>query len=487
MLAMQVFAVFVSGFSARQASLDNARETVAGHADREVDNVVRFLEPAERLVADTVKLIERGVISDNGVELADYLSARLSSMPQISSAFVGIPDGPVSVVARQSDTLRRSETTAASMPDRMLLAPTGDGIVWSQPYVFGSSDRVGVTASQAITVDGTVVAVVGVDIELSALSAALTHRWYNSEEETFVVSSGLVIAGPRDLVDADASNADRTPPLKTPADFGLAYTASASDGSERIAVASENEFVAHRTLPATSNTQWEVIVRAPESAFTDLASDQQKVTLILTLGGAAMLIVAMLALWRITTPIRTLQEQAATDPLTGLANRRQISSIGQSMLRERRTNERIAVLTLDLDEFKALNDIHGHHMGDHALCVVADRLTTLTRRGDLVGRLGGDEFVVALPIQETNEGLEIANRILRQLNDTLHLRIPQCELGVTAGLAMSDDIVDEIEPADFDQLLLESDAALRRAKLDAKGMMMVSDRLLSESIPLAQF
>lgn len=89
---------------------------------------------------------------------------------------------------------------------------------------------------------------------------------------------------------------------------------------------------------------------------------------------------------------------ATTDPLTGLANRRQLAAVFDVMAaRARRANiSSIAVLVLDLDRFKEINDNHGHHIGDALLCSVAQRLRTEIRAADLIARTGGDEFVVLL-------------------------------------------------------------------------------------------
>jgi len=135
------------------------------------------------------------------------------------------------------------------------------------------------------------------------------------------------------------------------------------------------------------------------------------------------------------------------------------------------------VLTLDLDHFKELNDCHGHHIGDHALVVVAEQLNALPRRGDMVGRLGGDESVVAIPVDSVPTGIDLTTRILTRLTDAISSALPQCELGVTGGMTVSDDVI-----VDFDELLIEADAALLQAKTEAKGMMFVADRVVAERL-----
>ena len=91
----------------------------------------------------------------------------------------------------------------------------------------------------------------------------------------------------------------------------------------------------------------------------------------------------------------TLAERAVRDPLTGLANRTLLHERLRGILaRDARAGTTTALLFLDLDGFKAINDKHGHAVGDLVLKVVADRLTAVVRPSDTVARLGGDEFVV---------------------------------------------------------------------------------------------
>jgi two-component system cell cycle response regulator len=92
---------------------------------------------------------------------------------------------------------------------------------------------------------------------------------------------------------------------------------------------------------------------------------------------------------------RVLEVQAATDSLTGLCNRRAIDGqLARALAAATRHGRAIAVLMLDLDHFKQINDVHGHHAGDEVLAAVADRLRARTRTEDTLGRWGGEEFMI---------------------------------------------------------------------------------------------
>lgn len=162
-----------------------------------------------------------------------------------------------------------------------------------------------------------------------------------------------------------------------------------------------------------------------------------------------------------------LRDAALHDPLTGLPNRVLLADrMRQAGLRAaRQPGHRFAVLLLDLNGFKAVNDSLGHAAGDVLLIEVARRLTGLLRESDTVARLGGDEFVVLI------DGLpaEGAERLVR---DTITARLTEPYLidggrvavGVSIGVSLSDE-----GAADADSMLREADAAMYRAKIAARA------------------
>ena len=111
-----------------------------------------------------------------------------------------------------------------------------------------------------------------------------------------------------------------------------------------------------------------------------------------------------------------LEELARTDPLTGLLNRRGLNeALDRETARARRTGETVALVLLDLDRFKVLNDRYGHPAGDSALVTVADVLRRGLRAGDVAGRWGGDEFGIVL----AGVGADVAYDVVDRLRSTL--------------------------------------------------------------------
>jgi diguanylate cyclase (GGDEF)-like protein/PAS domain S-box-containing protein len=134
-----------------------------------------------------------------------------------------------------------------------------------------------------------------------------------------------------------------------------------------------------------------------------------------------------------------LAERAVRDPLTGLANRTLLEERLRAVLaRDARTGDTTGVLFLDLDRFKAVNDLHGHLRGDAVLRQVASRLTAAVRPSDTVARLGGDEFVVLVE-GATPDGLDVlADRLREAISAPIALGDLDLNVGVSVGIAVVD-------------------------------------------------
>ena len=166
---------------------------------------------------------------------------------------------------------------------------------------------------------------------------------------------------------------------------------------------------------------------------------------------------------------------AVIDPLTGLHNRRfALPQLGRLMLRARRTGSRLAVMVIDLDRFKSVNDAFGHAAGDHVLVEVARRLQANLRTGDLVARIGGEEFLVALPETGLADANLLAERLCRAIEQD---RIAigngrQISITVSIGLAVTDSTQcpDAVTVA---ALVADADSALLRSKAQGRNQVTV--------------
>ena len=161
------------------------------------------------------------------------------------------------------------------------------------------------------------------------------------------------------------------------------------------------------------------------------------------------------------TPERELQEQlrlqALFDPLTGLANRAFFHEQLEHAVSIRTEHEPgTAVVFVDLDQFKQINDAYGHSVGDEVLAILGARLKTVIRAGDSVARLGGDEFAVLLTsVRRTAEPAIVAERLLEQI--TLPIEVAGRHLSITASIGIASG-------SSGTELLKQADAAMYRAK-----------------------
>jgi diguanylate cyclase (GGDEF)-like protein/PAS domain S-box-containing protein len=155
-----------------------------------------------------------------------------------------------------------------------------------------------------------------------------------------------------------------------------------------------------------------------------------------------------------------IQRLAHYDSLTGLPNRSLLADrVGQALARVDRNSEPLALVFLDLDRFKNVNDSLGHRVGDELLVQVAERLKTTLRDEDTVSRLGGDEFILVLPGATADGAAHVAEKVLQALSQPY--RIEQHELTITPSLGIA------MYPADgdsYESLSMCADAAMYRAK-----------------------
>ncbi len=156
-----------------------------------------------------------------------------------------------------------------------------------------------------------------------------------------------------------------------------------------------------------------------------------------------------------------MSQQLERDPLTGLGNRRALTLQGAQWLADNiRHKQPLSMLVMDLDRFKAVNDNHGHPLGDRLLCALAHTLREVTRAADLCVRIGGDEFVVLLPRTDLSNAMECAERIRRAVA-MLAIETPT---GGHVNASVSIGVATHRHGMDLDQLYHQADGALYAAK-----------------------
>lgn len=163
---------------------------------------------------------------------------------------------------------------------------------------------------------------------------------------------------------------------------------------------------------------------------------------------------------------RELEHMARHDPLTGLANRLFLNDrIEQAITRARRNRTTVALLVIDLDGFKQINDLHGHFTGDEVLLRIAERLRECVRETDTVARLGGDEFVVMLEnIRPVEDISAVVEKLVTRIREPVQLGAGSVEVSASIGVACC-----PLHAADARELLERADTAMYAAKTTGRS------------------
>ncbi|MCD8513732.1 MAG: GGDEF domain-containing protein, partial [Nitrincola sp.] len=166
--------------------------------------------------------------------------------------------------------------------------------------------------------------------------------------------------------------------------------------------------------------------------------------------------------------LEALSHQANTDALTGKMNRRALNNaLAELIVKGERRKTVFSLLMMDIDFFKAINDNHGHDVGDKALQHVANRISSQLREGDLCARYGGEEFVVLLPNTATDEAMQVAERIRAEVESS-PLNLPKQPITLSIGVAT-------YQPGmDAEKLLKAADKEVYRAKESGRNQVRLA-------------
>ncbi|MCP3687721.1 MAG: GGDEF domain-containing protein [Gammaproteobacteria bacterium] len=172
-----------------------------------------------------------------------------------------------------------------------------------------------------------------------------------------------------------------------------------------------------------------------------------------------------------------LVQLATIDPLTGCLNRR---SFGEKLNYElekcRRYNTRFAIIVMDIDHFKRINDEYGHPRGDQALQCLAEKVKEVIRSTDIFSRWGGEEFIVLLPECDACKCMVVAEKI-RQAVEQMSISAGNSTIQITVSIGAA-VINDEGEPGE--DVISRADQALYQAKNSGRNLAILADQLQSQ-------
>ena len=212
---------------------------------------------------------------------------------------------------------------------------------------------------------------------------------------------------------------------------------------------------------------WTLRVAHPAATFFN-GAEYRSIRMFEAMAAAVLLLVTLVGLgwlYLMRRWSRKLLHNATHDALTGLANK--VLAIGKiaDMLKRGAKPGNAAILYLDLDRFKPVNDTLGHHIGDLLLKAVAERMSNCLRKGDMLARIGGDEFVVLQDdLAKPGDASFLAQRIINRIAEPFDIDGHQIVIGTSAGIALS--VTNGMDP---ETLLRNADLALFRAKANERG------------------
>ena len=261
-------------------------------------------------------------------------------------------------------------------------------------------------------------------------------------------------------------------PLLTPSWAGLPGRALVFSG---LALALDH--VVAGLMDAAGNGFWESMRRRadPASVWTALLLRAGGAILVLLLSVPEGYFVSLLVAGFVYSVQRNLRDarrlsrvwtEAQHDPLTNLLNRRGLAEQARRLTEGPARNRPLAVVMLDLDHFKQVNDLYGHDAGDRVLAAAGELLRLRLRLGDLAVRLGGEEFCLVLVGLDGHGAAEVAERVRRQVSG-LEVLPERRRLTISAGVAAGPS-------RRFEELLREADAALYRAKREGRDRVSIA-------------
>ena len=225
----------------------------------------------------------------------------------------------------------------------------------------------------------------------------------------------------------------------------------------------------------TSDGQYAGFVGIDISIDTLSDIDREYKTKLIKVGGlnVTVILIITLLIWLLKNKAcsyhQQLKDMSFTDPLTGAMNRRGAKQgFDRELDRLRRYKQPFCFITIDIDNFKGINDTLGHKVGDQVLVAVIQAAKSSVRTTDIVARMGGDEFLLLLPETHLEQSIVVSERIMHRVKQNT-----MDQLGIKNGIGLSLGGVMVNEKDDWGSLYLKADAALYEAKRSGKGRVVI--------------
>jgi len=359
-------------------------------------------------------------------------------------------------------------------------------LFWTPPYIFYSSQEPGITVSIPIVdQEDHIQGAFGVDIEIHSLSEFLARRKISEHSFSFIVTRQGDLAAHSDMELVKRYDAMGHPQLVNIAELTckpVLYTVwerIRSLSEDRLSRGATLDFSSNgihylamiRSFPGNSQWPWLMGVVAPEDDFVAIFRQERRRTLLQALVFSlfiSLLIFFLIA--RFFSPMRRLLHYAHFDPLTDLYNRRAFfDQSDKTVAASRAGGIPLSLAMVDVDDFKRINDTHGHGVGDELLIAIAGRLRGALSERDIIARYGGEEFVLLLVDAGPDQARQVCERLRHAVADTpIHTQAGLLRATVSIGLAPLDGSVTLAQAID------RADQALLQAKEQGKNRVVLN-------------
>ena len=499
--------------------LTHARDMMLRLAEAAIQHTNSHLQSAENTARITTGLVKSGILApEKSEELEFYLLELLKNSKSISGITYGDKNGEFLYVSKhppnnkatyltksidiqgtqkqQRKIYRNSDFSVhshANMQDDYdprtrpwFKAFTQQKLLWTPPYIFYTSKAPGITVSiPSANKFGDLIGAFGVDIEISSLSSFLAHRQVSTNSSSFIVTHDGSIAAHSNIEIIKKFSDNGHPKLVNIADLKDNTTITTlwnhinTIDSEALLNGAALDFNANgkkylayaQVFPEDSEWPWLMTVIAPENDFIGTLRNSKHNHLLKALAySIAITLFIFLLAARFLKPIRKLLQHAHFDPLTDLYNRRAFSDISKKLLLYSKEHKLpVCIAMMDIDDFKNINDTHGHNVGDELLVAIAGRFRSALSEKDIIGRYGGEEFIVLLTDATPQQGLEVCERLRTTISDSpIVSAVGLLNTTVSIGLAPILDYT-----LDMEKSLYKADQALLIAKNAGKNQVVL--------------
>ncbi|MGC1442541.1 MAG: diguanylate cyclase [Burkholderiaceae bacterium] len=489
---------------------DDARGALNRLAANVTDQTKLYLAQAESALISGEQLIRDGILKPNSDRaLERFFIAQLQSGEWLNGMYLGRSDGSFVYVSRHDEGIRTKlvKVTPESRHIRhiqydqdlnVLLrwpsphdsfdprnrpwyakARASNGIAWTDAYAFYSSGRPGISAARSVTLDDKDAGVIGIDIDIGALSTFLARLPGNGAGSAMIVDANHhVVASSELLALNNALGAGVPVNFARLADKALIAVANAQahelpepgldPGFDTVTTDSSSHYGIARPFQLNHGVnQWHLYAQVPISGYSGgltafLKSQLQWLLLLIVVPA----LLAALALYRLSARAERRHLAASHDPLTGALNRPDFEQAVARLMHERRGQQQstLVLAAVDIDNFNRVNVQFGHHAGDSVLRAAVHRLRKQLRREDLVCRTGGDHFLIATRVDHQQDALPTMRRLHQSMvRKPVTSMISSHEIGATMGIAM------HTNEESVHELILRAGQALITGKLSGKN------------------